>query len=71
MVYLPELVFSDSLDVRGVYMKVSDWLAWIWSLFADNGWRVFDTFVSFADVIIFVIIAGLFVWLVHVLLGGD
>ena len=49
-------------------MKVSDWLAWVWSLFADNGW---DTFVSFADVIIFVIIAGLFVWLVHVLLSGD
>lgn len=52
-------------------MSVGDWLAWIWSLFADNGWHVFDTFVSFADVIIFVIIAGLFVWLVHVLLGGD
>lgn len=52
-------------------MKVSYWLAWIWSLFTDNGWHVFDTFVSFADVIIFVIIASLFVWLVHVLLGGD
>lgn len=52
-------------------MSVGDWFAWIWSLFTDNGWHVFNVFVSFADVIIFVIIAGLFVWLVHVLLGGD
>lgn len=52
-------------------MNVGDWMAWLWSLFTDNGWYVFDTFVSFASVFIFVIIVGLFVYLVHVLLGGD
>lgn len=28
-------------------MSVGDWLSWIWSLFTENGYHVFDTFVSF------------------------
>lgn len=52
-------------------MSVGDWLAWLWSFFTDNGYHVFDVFISFADILIFVIIAGLFVWFISVLLGGD
>ena len=52
-------------------MSVGDWLVWLWSLFTDNGYRVFDVFISFADILIFVIITGLFVWFISVLLGGD
>lgn len=52
-------------------MSVGDWLAWLWSLFMDNGYHVFDVFISFADILIFVIITGLFVWFISVLLGGD
>lgn len=50
---------------------MGDWLSFIWSLFTENGWHVFDTFVSFADVFVFVVVVGLFVWLISVLLGGD
>lgn len=50
---------------------MGDWLSFIWSLFTENGWRVFDTFVSFADVFVFVVVVGLFVWLISVLLGED
>lgn len=39
--------------------------------FTDNGYHVFDVFISFADILIFVIITGLFVWFISVLLGGD
>ena len=52
-------------------LKVSDGFLWLWSLFTDNGYHVFDVFVSFADILIFVIIAGLFVWLISVLVGGE
>ena len=52
-------------------MSVGDSLAWLWSLFTDNGYHVFDVFISFADILIFVIITGLFVWFISVLLGGD
>ena len=52
-------------------MSVGGWLSWLWSLFTDNGYHVFDTFVSFADIFVFVIVVGLFVWLISSLLGGD
>lgn len=52
-------------------MSVGDWLSWIWSLFAENGYHVFDTFVSFAAIFAFVVVVGLFVWLISTLLGGD
>lgn len=52
-------------------MSVGDWLVWLWSLFTDSGYHVFDVFISFADILIFVIITGLFVWFISVLLGGD
>lgn len=52
-------------------MSVGDWLVWLWSLFTDNGYHVFDVFISFADILIFVIITGLFVWFISVLLCGD
>ena len=66
------LVCLDSSGGKGVeFMTVGDWLSWLWSLFTDNGYHVFDVFISFADILIFVIIAGLFVWLISVLLGGD
>lgn len=52
-------------------MSVGDWLSWIWSLFTENGYHVFDTFVSFAAIFVFVVVVGLFVLLISVLLGGD
>lgn len=44
---------------------------YIWNLMTISGWHVFDTFVSFADVLIYTVIAGLFLILVSTLLGGD
>lgn len=52
-------------------MSVGDWLSWIWSLFTENGYHVFDTFVSFAAIFVFVVVVGLFVCLISTLLGGD
>ena len=52
-------------------MDMKDWFLYIWSLMTDNGWTVFDTFISFADVFIFVTVGGLFIWLISVLLGGE
>lgn len=62
---------SSSVNKGVECMSVGDWLVWLWSLFTDNGYRVFDVFISFADILIFVIITGLFVWFISVLLGGD
>lgn len=44
---------------------------YIWNLMCISGWKVFDTFVSFADVLIYTVIAGLFILLISALLGGD
>lgn len=44
---------------------------YIWNLMTISGWHVFDTFVSFADVLIYTVIAGLFLILVSTLFGGD
>ena len=52
-------------------MSVGDMLAYVWSLLQTAGFRVFDVFVSFADVFIFTIVAGLFIWLLYNLLGGG
>ena len=62
---------SSSVNKGVECMSVGDWLAWLWSLFTDNGYHVFDVFISFADILIFVIFTGLFVWFISVLLGGD
>lgn len=50
---------------------MAEFFASLWELFTDNGYHVFDTFVSFADIFIFVILASLFIWLLSELLGGD
>lgn len=50
---------------------MAEFLSSLWELFTDNGYTVFDTFVSFADIFIFVILASLFIWLINKLLGGD
>lgn len=52
-------------------MSVREMLTYIWELMCDTGYHVFDTFVSFADIFVFVIVVGLFVWLISALLGGD
>lgn len=52
-------------------MSVSEMFQYVWDLMSENGWTVFDTFVSFADAFMFVILAGLFCWFVHILYGGD
>lgn len=52
-------------------MSVGEMLVYIWSLFEETGYYVFDTFVSFADIFIFIVIVGLLIWLVVALLGGD
>lgn len=54
----------DSWDVGYMFR-------YIWNLMTISGWHVFDTFVSFADVLIYTVIAGLFLILVSTLLGGD
>ncbi len=52
-------------------MSVGEVLSYIWSLFEENGYYVFDTFISFADIFIFIVIVSLLVWLVVALLGGE
>lgn len=52
-------------------MSVGEILAYIWGLMSDTGYHVFNIFVSYADIFIFLIVAGLFIWLIGVLLGGD
>lgn len=46
-------------------------IAVTWSFLKENGWHVFDTFVSFSDVIIFIIVAILLCWLIGALMGGG
>lgn len=52
-------------------MDVGDMLLYIWGMMKDNGYRIFDVYISFADVFLFVIIGCLFVGLICALLGGK
>lgn len=52
-------------------MSVGDMLAYVWSLMTNTGYHVFDVFVSYADIFVFVIIVSLLLWLVGALLGGE
>lgn len=52
-------------------MSVGDMLAYVWSLMTDTGYYIYDVFVSYADIFIFVIIVSLFMWLIVALLGGE
>ena len=52
-------------------LSVGDWLSWLWSLMSENGYHVFDTFISFADIFVFTIVATLFVIFIRVVLSGE
>lgn len=52
-------------------MSVAEMMKYIWSLLSENGYTVFDTFISFADVLIFVIVGSLLMLFVCALLGGK
>lgn len=50
---------------------MAEFFAQLWSLFEENGYHVFNTFVSFADIFVFVIFGSLFIWFLGKLLGGE
>lgn len=52
-------------------MSFGDIMAFIWDLMTSAGYNVFGVFISFADILVFVVAGTLLVWLLVSIFGGD
>ena len=52
-------------------MSFGDILLFIWDLMNTAGYNVFGVFISFSDILIFVVAGTLLIWLLVSIFGGD
>lgn len=52
-------------------MSFGDIMLFIWDLMNTGGYNVMGVFISFGDILVFVVAGTLLIWLLVAIFGGD